>query len=136
MGGSKSMKKILIIAFFLFFVSSSSYAVDLTGRWEGSLSISSSFSGIVIMDLEQDGKRVNGTLFFSIDGEDDRSGRIRGTIRKNTLRFSIMITSPECPASYRGTARIATSGDLMDFTFRGNDCDGKQRGEGSVELLD
>lgn len=24
----------------------------------------------------------------------------------------------------------------MDFTFKGSDCDGKQRGEGSAELLD
>ncbi len=128
------MKRIFIVVFFLLFMSGSLYAVDLTGRWEGSLSISSSFSGIVIMDLEQDGKRVNGTVIFTIDGEEEKSGRIHGTIRKNTLKFSIIITSPKCPSSYRGTAKIATSGDFMDFTFKGSDCEGKQRGEGSVEL--
>lgn len=130
------MKKIFFVVFFLFFVCSPSYAIDLTGRWEGVLSIRSSSSGIVVMDLEQEGKRVEGTLFFSIDGEDDQSGRILGTVRKNTFKFSIIITSPKCPSSYRGRAKIAASENLMDFTFKGRDCDGKQRGEGSVELMD
>lgn len=112
-----------------------SAVIALAGRWEGSLSISTDFSQSFVMDLEQTGARVQGTINF-FGGDEESSGKIRGTIRKKTMKFTLLLNSKKCPGSFNGTASIADGGDSMYFTLKGRDCEGRQKGEGSALLFE
>ncbi len=112
-----------------------SAVINLAGRWEGSLSMSSDFSQSFVMDLEQTGSRVQGMINFFGDDEES-SGKIRGTIRKKTMKFTLLLNSKKCPGSFNGTATIAGDGGSMDFTLKGRDCEGRQKGEGSALLFE
>lgn len=138
------MKKVALgLVVFLFCISSTVYAaVDLTGTWEGSYSITetrletgekSTDTGTVTFELEQKGKRVSGTLSHSSDKTGDTgSGSIKGKITGNIFKFSFKESDTTCPISGKGTAKISGSGDSMDVTITGKDCKRKFKVKGTL----
>jgi hypothetical protein len=103
--------------------------LNVSGVWQG-VNYTSKVPGPhkVVLSLLQNGSAVSGNYWVATGVYGTGQGQITGP---KTMTISWTNTSPNCPGTYQNS--YVVSGNVMTWTFTGDDCLGPEVGKGNAK---
>ena len=100
-------------------------AADIAGTWSGTWTTTDAPSTVAVLELEQDGTEVTGSLALTTG----RTATItNGQVDENTFSFSLEDDDTECPGTIEMTGDVQEDATRLSGTYISTDCEGSTEG--------